>query len=335
MTSPAPEDAEFFQAVRLLLNAARRDGDSRAALGQSERGEREPVRLRVATGARFPSNEIAEVRPAADARPELVVAFMGLTGPSGVLPDHYSDLLVERRRARDPALADFLDLFNHRTISLFYRAWARARLPVRFEEAPAPFRDPISRLLAALVGLGLESQHARASQQEGALLGMAGLLGRRTCSPHALRSLVTSLLSFPCTVEEFHGQWLSIAVPERSRLMRPQPGVDAFCRLGVDAVPGEKVWDMQGRFRLRLGPMGLTDFLAFFTPGGSMARLGSAVREVMGAAMHFDVRLVLKREDVPALRLGDPVHPAYLGQTTWLCSTTPETDRDDAIIAGA
>jgi type VI secretion system protein ImpH len=333
MTSPA--HGEFFQAMRLKLSAARRAGKTRAALGQSERLASEPVRLKAATGMRYPSNEIAEVRIIEGAKPEFVVGFMGLTGPSGVLPDHYTDLLVERRRARDPALAEFLDLFNHRIISLFYRAWVRSRLPVRFEEAPAPFRDPISRSLAALVGLGLESQHGRAAQQDGALLGMAGLLGRRVRTPHALRSLVVSLLAFDCSVEEFQGQWLPIADSERTRLMQPRPGMSTFSRLGVDAVAGEKVWDVQGRFRLRLGPMGLKDFLGFFTPDGSMAKVRSAVREVIGPSMHFDVKLVLRREDVPTLRLGDPSQPAFLGQTTWLCTTTPSQDRDDAVLSGA
>ena len=335
-------ELEFFQALRLILAQARRAQPGSALLGQGERPQDEPVRLRAAAGMRYASAEVVELTQPpppgegeAPVRPEMTVAFMGLTGPSGVLPDHYTEMVVERRRARDEALAAFLDLFNHRTISLFYRGWARSRLPVRFEESAQAFRDPVSRLLAALLGLGLEAQAGRAAQADGAMLGLAGRLGRRVRSAGALRSLAATLVPFPCKIEEFHGRWLPIAPAERTRLAQPRPGLASFSRLGVDAVAGEQVWDAQARFRLRIGPMDLPAFRRFFEAGGVRAQLNAAVREAVGPALDFDLRLVLKREEVPRLKLGDAANPAFLGQTTWLCEATPAHDRDDAILSGA
>ena len=332
-TAERPGEAEFFQTVRLILRAARIAGRDRARVGGEDRPQAEPVRFRAATGMRHPSAEIVDARLSPDAKAELTVAFMGLTGPSGVLPDHYADLVVQRRRARDPALAEFLDLFNHRAISLFYRAWAKPRLPVRFEEAQTPLGDPFSRALAAIIGLGLNAQRERVGLGEGGMLGLAGALGRKVRTPGAVRRLVAALFDLPVQVEEFHGRWIDIAPDERTRLAASAPGLRSFSGLGVEAVSGVRTWDVQSRFRIRLGPMALTDFQGFFAPDGPRALLDQVVREAVGPAIDFDLQLVLKADEVPPLKLDDAQAPARLGQTTWLGHASVRRDRDEAVLA--
>ena len=139
-----PEAFDFFQAVRLLERESQ--GGERASTLQSVGRDAAPwqefVRFRVIDTQRFPAAPIAALRrPTEDApdRPvEMVVTCLGLTGPSGVLPGHYSQLVIDTVRNRQLALRDFLDLFHHRLASLFYRAWAKYRLPIVFEEAQAP-----------------------------------------------------------------------------------------------------------------------------------------------------------------------------------------------------
>ena len=333
-TADAPGEAEAFQTVRLILRAARRAGRERARLGEDARPGAEPLRLRAAAGQRFPSAEVTAAKLGDGGKAELTVAFMGLTGPSGVLPDHYSDLVVQRRRARDPALAAFLDLFNHRTISLFYRAWAKPRLPVRFEEAASPLDDPFSRALAAVMGLGLNAQRPLAALGEGGMLGLAGMLGRRVRTPGAVRRLASALLDMDVEVEEFQGRWINIAPDERTRLAAPVPGERSFSGLGVEAVAGVQTWDVQSRFRLRLGPMTLRQFQAFFQPDGPRALLSQVIREAVGPAIAFDLQLVLKADEVPALQLGGPGPPPRLAQTTWVGAAAVRQDRDEAVLAG-
>ncbi len=326
----APGEAEFFQTVREIMRAARHAG--KAGLGGDERLGLEPVRFRAAVGMRFPSAEIIETETRDGEVPEITVAFMGLTGPSGVLPDHYDDLVVQRRRARDPALADFLDLFNHRSISLFYRAWAKNRLPVRYEEATTAFGDPFSRALASVIGLGLDAQRPLAALGGGGLLGLAGTLGRKTRSPGAIQRLVSALLGLPVAITEFHGRWIDIAPSECTRLAAPAPGERAYAQLGSDAVVGVRAWDVQGRFRIRLGPIGLADFQSFFEPDGPRNLLNRVVTEVMGTAVDFDLQLILKADDVPAITLGTGDTMTRLGQTTWLGEPEVKRDRDEAVL---
>jgi type VI secretion system protein ImpH len=156
---------DFFQAVRLLECAAREasraeSGRPQSPVGQDGAPRQEAVRFRALASHSFPTGAISEIRPATKPRPavapmateqnaptsavpplsapsgppEMVTAFLGLTGPSGVLPRHYTTLLIERTRAKDYALRDFLDVFNHRAISLFYRAWQKYRLPFAYEQ---------------------------------------------------------------------------------------------------------------------------------------------------------------------------------------------------------
>ncbi|MBE7218636.1 MAG: type VI secretion system baseplate subunit TssG [Caulobacteraceae bacterium] len=335
-TAERPAEAEFFQTVRLILRAARRADGAQARLGQDARPAAEPLRLLAAAGMRFAAAEITAAQAAEGAKPELTVAFMGLTGPSGVLPDHYSDLVVQRRRARDPALAEFLDLFNHRSLSLFYRAWAKPRLPVRYEEAERPFADPFSVALASAMGLGLGAQRGQASLGDGGLLGLAGSLGRRVRTPGAVRRLAAALLDAPVELSEFQGRWIAIAPGERTRLAAPVPGERTFSQLGAEAVAGVQAWDVQSRFRLRIGPLSLEAFRAFFRPDGPRALLERVVREAVGPAIDFDLQLVLRGEETPPLRLDDAERPALLGQTTWLGSGPPGRDRDESVLpAGA
>ncbi len=315
----------FFQIVRLLSRMAKRP----PAVGGDARLAEEPVRFRAGAGMRRPATELlsASMREA-DHKAELTVSFMGLTGPSGVLPDHYTELVVQRRRARDPGLIEFLDLFNHRVISLFYRAWAKYRLPVRFEEAPRRLDDPHSRALAALIGLGLNAQQKALAAGDGELLSMAGPLSRKVRSAGALRRVLAALFEFPVQICELEGRWIVMSPGEQTRLgARGQ-----FSQLGVDAVVGANVWDVQSRFRVRFGPMGLTDFRSFFVPDGPRRAIDQAIRLSVGPGMDYDLQLVLRRAEAPPLVLGSEQIPALLGQSTWLISQTPDRDLEDATL---
>lgn len=310
--------AEFFETVRLILAASGRrvGGDTRAA--------DEPVRFHAADGMRHPDTEIVALKRADDAAPlAMTVGFMGLTGPMGVMPDHYTDLAVERRRARDEALGRFLDLFNHRAISLFYRAWAKYRLPVAFAEGGGNLHDPFSRALAAVAGL------AR-TPGDPALLAAAGPLSRRVRSAGALRRLVAATLALPVEVIEMRPRWITIEPSERTRLSACGNG--QYAQLGVSAVAGERACDVAGRFRLRIGPLDLATFRAFFTPGGLRERLTETVRFAVGATVDFDIQLVLQGQAVCPVRLGDTEPATTLGRDGWLLAGSATSDRDDTVL---
>jgi type VI secretion system protein ImpH len=313
--------AEFFEVVRRVLEAS---GD--AAIGGDTRPADEPVRFRAVTGLRHPDREIAALGRAAPGEPVRIdVAFMGLTGPAGVMPDFYSDRLVEQRRARDDAMARFLDLFTHRAISHFYRAWAKYRLPVRFGEGTRDRPDAFAQALAAFAGIARDDGGGRE-------LAMAGPLARRVRSAGAVRRIVSALFDLPVSVIELRPRWIEIPPSEQTRL-GGGGREGSFARLGATAVAGGFALDHAGRFRLRIGPLDLRQFRAFFEPDGPRTRLFETVRFAVGPNVAFDVQLVLRREAVPAMRLGGGALPPALGQNSWLLAGPAERDRDEALLS--
>jgi len=321
--------AEFFETVRRLLDDARRSGARAATIGGDAPAAREAVRLHAAIGQRHIEDEIVDARASEDNAPvALTVGFMGLTGPSGVLPDHYTARVIERRRARDEGLAAFLDLFNHRVLSHFWRAWAKYRLPVAFEGDDGRLRDPFSVALRSVAGLGVGGE----AVPDEALLSMAGPLARRVRSAGALRRLVAGVYGLPVEVIELQGRWVEIAEADRTRLGAGGSEPDAFARLGVDTVVGGAVWDVGSRFRVRVGPLDIATFRCFFEASGPRGAMTATIRRAVGGTVDFTIQLVLAKADVPRVRLDDFASPARLGQSTWLLAGAAERDRDEATL---
>lgn len=326
---PAPDDlpdalrAEFFEAVRGIVAASGIAGGP--AIGGDTRPEDEPVRFVAMRGMRHPDAELAGATRHTDGQVEFEASFMGLTGPLGVMPDHYGELVVARDRARDEALGAFLDLFNHRALSLFYRAWAKYRLPVAFAETGGSLDDPISGALAALAGLNGPAEDPR-------ILAAAGLLARRVRTPDTLRRTLAALFALPVEVIELRPRRIRIRPEDRSRLGGAL-GAGGYAGLGHDAVLGASTTDVAGRFRVRIGPIDAARFDAFFEADGVRRRLTAAIRQVAGATADFDIQLVLRREAVPRTRLA-AAGGTRLGRNSWLLHGAAQHDRDDAVLPG-
>jgi len=300
----------FFQAVRLLCLAQPR-GKARQAL---------PKRLRFRSPAtlNFPASEIHALQPrssqdSASERLEMEVSFLGLTGPSGVLPTPYTELVMERRQVyRDNGLHEFLDLFNHRSLSLFFEAWRKYRFWLGYE---AGERNGFTRNLLDLVGIGsdrLSSQIAASDERLPQLTFSyyAGLLAQKPVSAVSLLALVRGFFGVDAQLEQFVGQWMNVPEPEQSSLGK------CNCQLGIDTFAGERIWDRQTKLRLRLGPLRRARF-AEFLPGGEAAlALKELLQFCLGHSLAVDVVLVLHRDDVPELRL-DEAAPIQLGFNGW------------------
>jgi type VI secretion system protein ImpH len=298
------------------LEALYRD---RPRLGHSARPAEDPWRLAQEPTAIFAPATLAAFEPAAEQRPaRLLVHFFGLFGPDGPLPLHLTDFARDRRRnARDPSFQRFADIFHHRALSLFYRAWADVRPTVSFDR---PDEDRFAIWLGALIGLGMDSLRDRDAMPHLTKLHFAGRFANQTRHAEGLGALLTAFFTMPVRVESFVGAWLTLPEPDRSRLGEAQ----RTGTLGGSLILGREVWSRQHKFRLIFGPLSLAEYLRLLPGGLSFHRLLPIVRNYAGDTLLWDVTLVLRREDVPKTVLG---RQGRLGWTTWLL---PRHRLDDA-----
>jgi len=267
--------------------------------------------------------------------PKLVVSFMGLTGPSGVLPQHYTQLMIDRVRQKDYALRDFLDLFNHRIISFFYRIWRKYRIAPSYEAAKIAAdeeSDVITQSLFSLVGLGTTGLRRRLLLFDETFLYYGGLYAHRPPTAISLERLVSDFFNLPVALSQFQGQWLELETADQSRLASDDPYGLSNNRLGVSTIAGQRVWSVENKFRIRLGPLTYRRFRDLLPLGDEIKKIAQMVRTYVGASLEFDIQPILRRLEIPMCRLGEKAQPALLGWNTWIRNAIMTRDGDDAIF---
>jgi type VI secretion system protein ImpH len=302
-----PRGFSFFRAVRALEQLR---PDRAPVGGYGDPGE-EVVHFSANPSLAFPSSEIESLDLAEGVPARMVVNFMGLIGPQGVLPHQYTLTVMERMRKRDDALRAFLDIFQHRALSLFYRAWEKNRFAVLREKEGM---DPLLEHLMDLVGMGLPTLRERAPLSPRILASFAGLMGPVPRGALALEEFLEAYFDVPCTVEQFVGGWYRLERRDRCELGDEDSLAN---RLGGGAVAGDEVWDAQARVRVRLGPLGREQFDSFLPTGDAHGALRDMLHFFAHDRVEYEVQLVLHRDEVPGLVIGGDA-PQPLGWSTWI-----------------
>jgi len=317
-----PRGFAFFRAVHVLS----RLHPERNPIGEWHDPTSEVARFVVPPSLGFPPTEITglDLRELDQGRPaRMGIAFFGLTGPQGVLPHAYTQHIADRTRARDTAMRDFLDLFHHRLISLFYRAWARHRF-VESVESGRP--DRLRDHLLDLVGFGTKGVQDRSPVRDDVVAYYAGLFAARPRSAAGLAQLVADYFAVTATVEQFVGTWRTLGETGRFEI----GGDDDDGRLGFGVV-GDAVWDPQARVRLRLGPLSRRQFDEFLPGGAAHAALATLARLYADEQVGVEAQLVLARDEVPGVCLGADDVPT-LGFGTWLRVRPMQRDPDETVL---
>lgn len=319
-----PERFSFDAAVRLLC---------------ADRATPEPsdaARFHAPHGLGYPPGDVLRLSPGREnAPPALALGLIGLTGPSGVLPRHYSEAVVQQVRGRARALPEFLDTLAQRLIAHFAASGTKYRLHRAADLAALRGegdRNPVEAVLLAFAGHGTPHLADRLETGADPLMHYAGIFAMRPRSAERLRALVSDWLGQPVEIVQFAGAWLSLPPDQRTRL-GVGLGTGRHARLGVDAAIGVRAWDASARVVLRLGPLSGPAFDALLPDKPALSRLVSLIRAFLGVETGFAVNPVLAADAVPALSLDAAADPApRLGWNTWLPAPRRAADGSEAVF---
>jgi type VI secretion system protein ImpH len=313
---------DFFELLRQLERGS-------SLFGHSGRPEREPARLGQHVRLGFATQDVVEFREAAGNRPARVtVANLGLMGPEGPLPLHMTRWVLDRLSQRwfagadaqqtsDTTFIDFVNILQHRMITLFYRAWADAHPGVQVERAVG---GRVRSMLEAMAGIGLPgTDNATHPEIDAVKLRQAAALASQVDGPERLTLFVAEAFKVPVELKEFVAAWMAIPAALQTRLGK------VHAALGRSATIGPRSFSRQSRVELRIGPLRYEDFRAFLPGGERLEVLKRAIRDLMGELLDIDLRIVLARDEVPAARIGT----AQLARTAWLARPVEKGDAED------
>ena len=304
---------DFYQAVRLLEQLQPQSDP----MAEGDNPDREAVRFQSTIRLDFPASDVEEVAPPSDEKSpaEMQVNFLGLAGAEGPLPLPFVEHILERVRQKDTGLRDFLDVFNHRLVSLMYRG-RKAHLPALTSKPPD--QGAVASYLFSVIGLGLPPLRHRLRVPDAGLLFYAGLLCQMPRSASGLERVLADYFQIGVRVRQLTGVWRKIE-PEEWTSIGASGRNQA---LGQGAVLGKRVWDQQGAFKIELGPLPLNQFQDFLPGGSAYGPLCDLTRFYVGLGVDFFIRLTVDAAEVPESHIG----AAKLGWTSWLRTRPFESD---------
>ena len=311
---------DFFAAVR-RIECANPDSPK---VGMSLKPADDPVRFCEEATMAFPTSTIAKVVPDSLTNvPRMYVNFLGMFGPNGPLPLVFTEFARERIiHSNDHTLSRFLDVFHHRILSLFYRAWAVNQQAVSYEHVGF---DRFGEYVASLFGDAGDASHLRDNVPDSSKLHYSGRLAGTTRNAEGLEAIVGDFFQIKTRVETFVGEWIELPVDSQCRLGESRrTGL-----VGSTAIVGARIWECQYKFRIIMGPMSYRDYQRMLPGGDSLKRLIDWVRNYIGDELAWDVQLILKKEEVPAAQLG---RSGLLGWSTWTKAKPMPRDADNLIL---
>jgi type VI secretion system protein ImpH len=332
LLSAAPR-MNVFQLLRLLeLRTPDRPG-----FGTQDTPEHEPVRFRPRAQAGFPSSEVAGVAfddENEDAPPSVQTTFLGLYGVDAAMPPHLIDDIVLRREGHEKVMA-FLDIFNHRIVTLLYRAWLKYPYPVNFRPGGT---DEISKYLLSLAGLGIGDPAGKSGLAPSRLLALVGLFMLRTRPAEGLAGVVTHMLDGAAvTVREFYAQWVPVG-HQQGLTSRPRAYANgpALSGLGDAHVLGSRVLDRSQAVLVTIRPLDTAQTHALL-PGEVLHRdLMRSVGLYLGNKADAVLRMEVPASAVPGLALTGGAARAGVPRPrlAWTALLTPAADQTVMISLG-
>jgi type VI secretion system protein ImpH len=317
-----PWQFEFYQAIHLLQLLHK----GRTAPGDSSDPDGEIIRFRSRVTLEYPASEVQQILPPAyRGEPfELTANLLGIAGQYGPLPLADTERILNRNHQRDYAMRDFLDLFNHRLLSLMAKIHKIHHPSLTRGE---PHLDRTAFYIYSFFGMGFEPLRNRLGIEDRALLHYGGILAQQPRSASGLERLFSDFFGIKTKIRQLSGGWRHLDPDQQTRL-----GTAGHNNgLGTSAILGTRYWDQQGTFEVDMGPMGLEAFVDFLPNGTGFQPLCEMTRFYAGVDAEFRFRLTLLKHEVPPTALS---RNSRLGWTSWLKTKPFPADDSQVVLQG-
>ncbi|MCG8671470.1 MAG: type VI secretion system baseplate subunit TssG [Pseudomonadales bacterium] len=349
-----PEAFEFFQAVRLLEIFARKDEQSRddvanKPIGFDHPAALEAIRFQMHQSLAFPEREIIKLdshsaRYNNQSRAQFLVSvsLLGLTGSAGVLPYHYTELILQRYRFKDFALGGFFDLFNHRSLSIYYRAANKYRFASHVEQqvlekqndtqilqTSFPKTDIFTDVLRSISGLNAPRALHGLPHLNDNILKYSAYFVQRPRSASSLKRMLAEYFQLPVDIDSFTAQWQEIIDDMRTKLPGHRQPLGQNAQLGVNAMLGHKIWSAQSKFQINIGPLSYKQYQSLAPNSRKLKALHSLIRLYVGIELDYDIILYVPAKEMPIARMDTrSMNPIQLGWNTYI----PAKNQEDKLV---
>jgi len=300
-------NADFYKAVYLIQKQLAQGEDQYNKVGYDSLPDNELIRFKAIQHLGFPGHPISNITKSDKennnyCNVDMTLSFMGLTGPSGVLPQHYSELVLQRVKLKDTGMRDFYDLFNHRIISLFYRAWEKYQFGINLQSNNRFGLDPYTQSLSHLAG-GKSAQN----------LYYSGIFNHKIRSVEGLQNILTDITHCEVLIEQFQGKWMYLNEMEQTRLGSRVEPEGQHARLGLGASCGSRVWDINSNIKIILTPKLSTDTQSLLPNGKRSEAAHTFIKAYLPHNIEYALQLALQSNEVTKAKLSHESMPLGLG----------------------
>lgn len=322
----SPQSFDFFQAVRLLGRYLENSADT-SGVGVNYFDH---IKFCSVAKSSFPINYIHSIKKDFKSTHnesaviyKLYVTFLGLTGPSGVMPESYTEYVIKHTHGNHRVLQDFFDIFNHKIIELLYRVWERNQIVAVYERQKKESLelDLYSKTLLSLAGLGQSSLQNKMSTSDEVIQYYSSLFSHRVHSAKCLESMLSEQFQLPVKVLQFQPEWLTLADEDRSLIVSNHYLAKSYNKLGINTIVGSQYESAQSKFRIYIGPINYEQFKLLSPNGEVIKSLHEITRLYVRSELHYDIQVELLAAEIPLCRLSYK-NGTQLGWNTWLQSNS-------------
>lgn len=317
--SKAPDEL-YKQDFAPLLRYLDANAPLAARIGYSVSPKQDCARFGQTPLLHFHASAFTEVRfGTINSVYKLKNSYWGMFGINGALPSHLTEYAIERNyRLKDKTLAEFVDIFHHRFISLFYRAWADAEPTVSHDR---PEHDIFKQRISTFSG-EINAQQDTFNQNQNVHQYLSGLFSHKNRSSKVLSQLLSETLHLDVSIAEFQGCWYDIE-PSEKTLLGSNNAI-----LGMDTIVGGRTYQRSFNFSINIGPIDYTEYIALLNNKQRIKSIIAITQKAVGQEYQFSINVILKAYQSKPSQLGS----AQLGINSWSQGKSSHLAQHDPIL---